>query len=605
MRGKSRLLALAATLPLIMVGACSTSETPPSGNGSASGGASGSSSGGAGGERKPTLCKGSSLTDTYKRPQVQKSGNITTAVEEAVHDYNNNTSTANNFANSLLSLAQPSAFFVDSDLNVCVDGDLMTSVTQTSTNPLTIVYKIRPEAVWSDGKPVDCSDFYLAWLSANSQAKGKGGVTAFDPAGTTGYDQMKAPVCSDNDKTVTTVYNTPFGDFRSLFSFMMPAHVIEAASKAKDVTKIKASDTGADVQEFAANYIKKFSAFDAQADLSAGPFLLKSRSDEQSVLVRNDKWWGAPAGPESITIVTNANGQSEVQSLQNQEVQMIQPQPDAALAQQLRKLPDVTFVTKAGLTYEHIDFNVKLPLFQGVAGKALRQAMFFCVDRTDIINQLVKAVNPETKPLGNFMFVPTEKAYEDHYAQYAKADPAKAKQVLEAAGWKLGADNVYALNGKKAQIRLGHKVIENRERIAQLVGSSCGKAGIKVVDDQDVNFNAKRLPASDFDTALFAWVGTPFKSSSTANYSTGTTYNGYSNKQVDALFKKANSTTDETKRAATYNQLDKLMAADLHSLPLYQFSDMIAHSSTLTPALSYNGVSGGAFWDAFEWEYKG
>jgi peptide/nickel transport system substrate-binding protein len=600
MRARTRFLALTATLPLLLVGACSTTENPPTGSSSSSTGASAAGAQG-------TLCPGATLTDLYKRPQVAESGNITAAVEEPVHDYNNNTATANNFANALLSLAQPSAFFVDSALGVCVDSDVMTSVTQTSESPLTIEYKIRPEAVWSDGKPVDCSDFYLAWLASTSQAKSKGGAAAFDPATTAGYDQMKAPVCSDGDKTVTTTYNTPFGDFRSLFAFMMPAHVVEDASKIKDVTTIKAEDNTADVQEFGANYLKLFAGFNEKAALSAGPFLLKSRSDEQVVLVRNEKWWGNKAGPESLTLVTNSDGQSQVQSLQNQEVQIIQPQPDAALAQQLRALPGVKFVAKAGATYEHIDFNMKLPLFQGETGKALRQAMFLCVDRTDIIEKLVKGVNPETKPLGNLMFLPTEKAYVDHYADYQKADIAKAKQVMEAAGWKLGADNIYANGAQKAQLRLGHKVIDNRERISQLAASSCAKAGIKVIDDQDANFNAERLPASDFDTALFAWVGTPFKSGQTGVYTTagGANYNKYSNKEVDTLYKSANSSTDLAKQADQYNELDQLMAADMHSIPLYQFSDMIAQSETLTPQLSYNGISGGSFWNAFEWSTKG
>ena len=61
------------------------------------------------------------------------------------------------------------------------------------------------------------------------------------------------------------------------------------------------------------------------------------------MLVRNPKWWGNPGGPESITLITNSNGQAQVQALQNQEVQVIQPQPDAALAQQLRSTANVEF----------------------------------------------------------------------------------------------------------------------------------------------------------------------------------------------------------------------------------------------------------------------
>ncbi len=253
---------------------------------------------------------------------------------------------------------------------------------------------------------------------------------------------------------------------------MVPAHVIEADSGVADVTKIKDTDTTGDVTKFAAAYIKDFTGFNPKFALSAGPYTVSPNSPEQTVMVRNDKYWGNPAGPESLTLVTNTDGQSQVQALQNQEVQVIQPQPNAALAEQLRGSQGITFNAYAGGTYEHIDFNMSVPLFQGKEGLALRQAFFNCVDRTDLINKLVKGVNPETVPLGNFMFLPQESAYQDHYGDYVTANVDKAKSIMEAAGWKLGSDGVYAIGDKKAEFRLGHKVIDTREKVAQLIDGS-------------------------------------------------------------------------------------------------------------------------------------
>jgi peptide/nickel transport system substrate-binding protein len=85
---------------------------------------------------------------------------------------------------------------VDNNLGVCPDGDLLSSVEVTKEDPLTITYTIRPEAVWSDGAPVSCKDFYLQWLAATSVAEDAAGAKAFDPASSTGYEQMQAPVCS-------------------------------------------------------------------------------------------------------------------------------------------------------------------------------------------------------------------------------------------------------------------------------------------------------------------------------------------------------------------------------------------------------------------------
>ncbi len=585
----------------------SSSSAAASGGGSASGSAGSSAEGSSGGS-------GGASGAGFTRPQVASSPNVTMAVEEPPHDYNNNTGSANNFSNSLVTgLTLPSPIYTTSKLDLQVDNDLMASIEQTSTSPQTVVYKLNPKAVWSDGTPISCKDFYLQWLQANSKATAAGAdgkpAPSFDPASTTGYDQMNAPACSENGATITTTYTTPYADWQSMFSGnqpLYPAHVIEKVSGVADVTKIKPDDTTGDAAKFADAYIKSWAGFNKEYNLSGGPYLIDKATDEQTVLVRNPKWWGNPGGPESITLVTNSNGQAQVQALQNQEVQVIQPQPDAALAQQLRSTANVTFNAYPGQTYEHIDFNMSLPLFQGDDGKALREATFNCIDRTDIIDKLIKEVNPDTKPLGNFQFLSSEKNYVDHYTDYQTANVEKAKQVMEAAGWKLGADGVYTNGSKVATFRLGHKVIDNREKIAQLVGSSCAKAGIKITDDQDAQFNAKRLPASDFDTALFAWVGTPFKSSATGNYTTGggSNYNKYSNPQVDDLFKKANVELDPAKRVELLNQMDQVMAKDYASMPLYQFSDMVAQTSTITPTLTYLGQAGGALWNANEWVYQ-
>ena len=117
------------------------------------------------------------------------------------------------------------------------------------------------------------------------------------------------------------------------------------------------------------------------------------------------------------------------------------------------------------------------------------------------------------------------------------------------------------------------------------------------------DFDAK---GSDFDAALFAWVGTPFKSSATGNYSTGggSNYNKYSNPEVDKLFQQANVELDPAKRVELLNQMDEVMAKDFASLPLYQFSDMVAQSTSITPTLTYLGTGGGAVWNANEWVYQ-
>jgi peptide/nickel transport system substrate-binding protein len=100
----------------------------------------------------------------------------------------------------------PVAFHLTPDFKVVMNEDLLESATQTSENPQTVVYKIKPAAVWSDGTPVSADDFIYLWKNLN------GTIRDNDVASTTGYDQVKSVTGSDNGKTVTVVFKTPFAD---------------------------------------------------------------------------------------------------------------------------------------------------------------------------------------------------------------------------------------------------------------------------------------------------------------------------------------------------------------------------------------------------------
>ncbi|WP_406165756.1 hypothetical protein [Streptomyces sp. NBC_00996] len=43
----------------------------------------------------------------------------------------------------------------------------MTSATQTSTSPQTLVYKINPKASWNDGTAITADDFVYHWRTDN------------------------------------------------------------------------------------------------------------------------------------------------------------------------------------------------------------------------------------------------------------------------------------------------------------------------------------------------------------------------------------------------------------------------------------------------------
>ena len=98
----------------------------------------------------------------------QQGGTITLAAEQEFDSYNTSTSGGNSLKNSVvLTQIQPEAYYFDEKAELVLDENLMESVELTSEDPQVVVWKVKPDAAWEDGDPIDCDDFYLQWISSN------------------------------------------------------------------------------------------------------------------------------------------------------------------------------------------------------------------------------------------------------------------------------------------------------------------------------------------------------------------------------------------------------------------------------------------------------
>src|SRR5215212_11758355 len=137
--------------------------------------------------------------------QVKDGGSLNYAADQEPTGFNNNTSKDNGTSvyNVVINM-YPQPFHAQPDFTVKMDDAFLDSAEQTSDNPQTVVYKIKQDAVWSDGTPITADDFIYNWKQQNGTIKDN------DVATTTGYDQIKSIEGSDNGKTVTVVFKTPF-----------------------------------------------------------------------------------------------------------------------------------------------------------------------------------------------------------------------------------------------------------------------------------------------------------------------------------------------------------------------------------------------------------
>ncbi|HEV3397997.1 MAG TPA: ABC transporter family substrate-binding protein, partial [Actinomycetes bacterium] len=420
--------------------------------------------------------------------QIQPGGTLNYAADQEPTGFNSNTSKDN--GTSVLNITInmfPHAFHAQPDFTVKMDEALLDSAEQTSEDPQTIVYKIKQNAIWSDDTPVTADDFIWFWQQQNGKIKDN------DVASTTGYDQIESVEGSDNGKTVTVVFREPFADWKGLFTQILPSHYVKE--------RPGGWNTGLDKEP------EKIPV--------AGWFKVENYTQGQSLtLVRNDKYFGPKANLDSVVFRFLPESTTQPAALQNNEVDLIYPQPQLDQVQQVKQLPDVASEINFGLSFEHLDFNFKN---KHLGDLKVRQAIAKGINIEELVNRTVKQFSDKAQPLGNRIWLTGQPQYQDHFGQYGKGDVAAAQQLLEQAGYTKGADGIYAKGGKKLSVRFsttaGNQLRETQGELFQAQMKEIG-VEIKIANVDSTKFFGEWLPNGNFDIANFGWVGNPFAISS-------------------------------------------------------------------------------------------
>jgi peptide/nickel transport system substrate-binding protein len=503
----------------------------------------------------------------------------------------------------------PSTFDIQPDFTVKWNQDLLTEEpkSEVSGDTQTVVYHLNKDAVWSDGEPINADDFIFTWNTRKSADPAKGGCASI--LSTVGYDQMQSVEGSDNGETVTVKFSPPFSDWQSNFSGssdpILPAHVMDKKDPKANCDAITKGWPIAD---------------GIPSDISGGPWQLKKENIDVAgqivVLTPNAKFWGKKPNLDQLVIQNIGNDPTTaVQGLQNGELNMIYPQPQLDLVDQVKKLePNVVSDINFGLSFEHLDMNTQ---DKHLADPNVRKAFAMALDRQEIVDQTVAQFSSDAQVLNNRIWLNNQPEYQDTAPdQYKKQDIAGAKALLEQSGYTLGADGIYT-HPQRGKLSLRIDTTENnplRQTTIEVMIPMLKKAGIEASFNPNPDIFAGKdkpssLEAGGFQVALFAWVGNPFVSSTRSIYQTpqgdniGQNYSRIGNKQIDDLFAELVKTPERDKQAALGNQIDKLLWDQMATLPLYQKPTFLAHSATLQGAED-NATQAGPLWNSSTWSLK-
>ena len=209
---------------------------------------------------------------------------------------------------------------------------------------------------------------------------------------------------------------------------------------------------------------------------SAGPFIVTDldRTAQRITLKRNPKWWGTPPLLDSITYLV-LDDKARIPALQNNTIDAtgVASLPELTTA---RNTAGISIRRAPGASWYHFTFNGAPGSI--LADKALRLAVAKGIDRQAIANVTQRGLVDKPVPLNNHIFVAGQEGYQDNSAAVA-FDPEKAKQELDALGWRLNGQ-FREKDGRQLVIRDVLFDADTTKQVAQIAQNSLAQIGVKL-----------------------------------------------------------------------------------------------------------------------------
>ncbi len=552
---------------------------------------------------------GSGDDDNDDDAGITTDASVKIAWNQPFYSANGTSMTGNATANNVILYMLNAGFnFYDQDLNLVQDKSFG-SYEKVSDDPLKVKYTFADSAQWSDGVPAGPADLLLEWAAqsgkfTNVEAEydDEGNVTNQDALDAGVYFDAASPAVAlikdtpeIDGKSITLTYSKPFADWETAIGVNLPAHVVAQralgiadGNEAADalVKAIQDNDT-ASVQKISQVWSNdfNFTQLPAEADknllVTSGAYTITEFEKDQFItLTANPDYKGDhKAVFKTVTVRYNGDAMGQVQALQNGEVDLISPQATADVLKALQGISTLETITGPEGTYEHVDlqftnggpFDPKT--YGGDAEKArkVREAFLKTIPRQEIVDKLIKPLDPTAEIRNSFTTVPGSPNYDG----IVEANGQKAFDQVDIAG----AKQLLAEAGVATPITVRLLFDPNNPRRVnehQLINVSAKEAGFDVVPyTVQTDWGTDLSNATSFyDAALFGWQSTSTAvTESDANYRTGATNNfyGYSNKTVDAAFDRLQVETDAAKQGDILAEVETELVKDAFGVTIFQF----------------------------------
>jgi peptide/nickel transport system substrate-binding protein len=479
-----------------------------------------------------------------------------------------------------------------------------------SADGLTITWKLKPCLFWSDGEPLTSADVKYTWESIMDP----GNV----PIQKTGYDKI-ASVDTPDDTTVVIHFKELYPPWQTVFTqgpnnsgAIIPAHILKGK-------------TGLEKDPFI-----------HWPTVSSGVWIITEWvAGDHMTLLPNPNFWSGRAKLDQIQIKFIPDPETALAALKTGDIDWYPDFSESDVPTLKALEPTIHELTSPGGDFEHYFFNlgttagVTLP--DGtVVGKAdvngfcpfkdvnVRKAITLGIDRESISKNLLNGIAPvpatqwPVSPWQNTNLKP------DAY------DPTTAATLLDAAGYKVGADGIRAgtCDGKPVKLSINFETTNKQIRVdnALAVQSDLKKIGIE--------FKPTHLPAGTFFASYSDGGDMPHGKFDMAGYTTGfypdpmtgvidsyacstvpskdnpSGINNYllCDPKLDDLMKAVNATSDTTARKTALDALQLYIFDQYYVIMMYQRSNIYGYTDRFVPGPF--GFMSNMNWNSEVWDVK-
>jgi peptide/nickel transport system substrate-binding protein len=451
---------------------------------------------------------------------------------------------------------------------------------QVSPDGKTWTFHTQPNAKWSDGKPLTAAD--AAW-TLSTILKFQAGPTA----NSAGYVAHMKSAVAPNPTTLVLTYARPVGNVLAEMQQtpILPEHVWS---------------------RYAAGSGKALKTFTNPAPIvSGGPFeLVKYTPKVIALFKRNPSFYGQKPHIDGLGLQFFGTTDAEITALKSGQLDGVEVVPPTSVA--TVKAAHFVVGQSPGVQFDDfiINSNPKQdPSHKELLNPQLRQAFDYAIDRQAIIGTALLGHGTA----GSSIIPPATGHWNDPAVKPAPFDLAKANQLLDQAGYKMGPNNVRIADGHP----MSYTVVMSSDiasgygnRTFQIVQADFAKIGVQLtlkVLDPSAAYNA--ITANNyrsFELSMWDWypLADPDFMLSVLTCGSWTVWNdtGYCSKSYDALYAAQSAAVNPAQRQQIVYQMQEMIASQKPYLVLDYANSIEAHSTKwadlpLVAGISWNSMS--------------